>query len=145
MQVVFVATSIIVAIKEEFLYRGVLQNVLETKGRPLRAVILSNIIFMLYHYGAQPFTIGNLTEIFTAGCILGFIYASSGSLMLVIVLHAIYDAIWSLTPVLTSPLPRSVGSVTLVVAFVLCVVWVTRSNHRFQLTALPCFAQQGRS
>ncbi len=72
-QTVFAVTSVAVAFKEEFLYRGVLQNILEGRLGLWWALVLSNIVFTLYHYGAQPFTAWNLTEMFATGCILGLL------------------------------------------------------------------------
>jgi membrane protease YdiL (CAAX protease family) len=133
-QMVFALTSVAVAVKEEFLYRGVLQNLFESRLRVFGAVVLSNIVFTLYHYGAQPFTVLNLTEIFAAGCLLGLVYALSGSMLLVIGLHAVTDAIWSFTPILESPLPRPLGSVLLLTALGFCAMWALRSNYVFQPT-----------
>jgi membrane protease YdiL (CAAX protease family) len=128
MQMVFAATSIAVAFKEEFLYRGVLQNIVEPRLGLLKGVIVSNIVFTLYHYGAQPFTLWNVIEIFTAGCILGLLYSATGSLMLVIAIHAVNDAIWSFTPLVTTPLPRPLGSLLLISGAGLVLVWLLRSN-----------------
>ncbi len=129
-QLVFAVTSVAVAFKEEFLYRGILQNILESRLGVLQAIIFSNVMFTLYHYGAQPFTAWNLTEIFSAGCILGLLYAATGSLMLAIAIHALNDAVWSFTPILTSPLPRPLGSVLLITALILCCVWVCALTRR---------------
>ena len=129
-QVVFAVASLAVALKEEALYRGVLQNIIETRYGLLASIVVSNLVFTLYHYGAQPFTLLNLTEIFAAGCILGLLYARTGSLGLVVGLHAVNDAIWSFTPLLSSPLPRPLGSTLLLAALGLCVMWAVRSNRR---------------
>jgi membrane protease YdiL (CAAX protease family) len=133
-QLVFAFTSVAVAFKEEVLYRGILQNMLEPRVGLVFALVVSNTVFALYHYGAQPFTLLSLTEIFTAGCILGLMYATSGSLMLVIAVHAVNDAIWSFTPLLSSPLPRPIGSALLIAALGLCVMWALRSHKQFQPT-----------
>jgi len=101
---VFAITSMIVAVREEVLYRGVLQNLLERRCGRLAALLLSNVVFTLYHYGAQPFTAFGLVELFSMGCVFGLIYGKNGSLMIPIVLHAAYDAAWSLGPLITTPL-----------------------------------------
>lgn len=134
-QIVFAATSVAVALKEEVLYRGVLQNLLESRLGVLTAVALSNVVFTLYHYGAQPFTAWNLTEIFLSGSALGLLYAATGSLLLAVAVHAVNDAIWAFTPILGSPLPKPLGSVLIFSAVVLCAMWLLRSNNAFQATA----------
>ena len=134
-QIVFAATSAVVALKEEALYRGVLQTFLESRLGVLTAVALSNVGFTLYHYGAQPFTAWNLAEIFLAGCALGLLYAATGSLLLAVAVHAVNDAIWAFTPILGSPLPKPLGSVLIFSAVVLCAMWLLRSNNAFQPTA----------
>lgn len=131
-QTVFAVTSVVVALKEEFLYRGVLQNLLQERLSLLWAVVVSNVVFTLYHYGAQPFTAWTLAEIFAAGCFLGLFYAVTGSLTLVVVIHALNDAIWSFTPILEAPLPRPIGSMLLLSALGFCAMWALRSNHVFQ-------------
>ncbi len=127
-QTVFAVTSVAVAFKEEFLYRGVLQNILEGRLGLWWALVLSNIVFTLYHYGAQPFTAWNLTEMFATGCILGLLYATTGSMTLVIGFHALVDAFWSFTPFLSSPSPKPWGSVLGLTALVLCAIWTLRSG-----------------
>ncbi len=127
-QIVFAATSLVVALKEEVLYRGVLQNVLESRLGVLWAIALSNVAFTLYHYGAQPFTAWNLTELFLTGCLLGLLYVATGSLLLAVAVHAIDDVIWSFTPILKSPLPKPVGSALVFIAVGLCAMWLLRSN-----------------
>lgn len=133
-QLVFAVASIAVAVKEEFLYRGVLQNILEPRLGLLMGIIASNVVFTLYHYGAQPFTPWNAVEIFTAGCILGLLYSATGSLMLVIVIHAVNDAIWSFTPLLATPMPRPLGTLLLISSASLILAWLLRSNYVFQPT-----------
>jgi membrane protease YdiL (CAAX protease family) len=136
-QVVFALTSVVVGLREEFLYRGVLQTILESKVGLAQAVLLSNVVFTLCHYGAPSFAGWNIVEIFCAGCILGLLYAATGSLTLVVAVHAVNDAIWSFTPILASPLPRPLGSAILATALILCAMWSLRSNKRFQPTPSP--------
>jgi membrane protease YdiL (CAAX protease family) len=38
------------------------------------------------------------------GCVLGLLYAVTGSLLAPIALHAVYDALWSAGPLLDTPL-----------------------------------------
>jgi membrane protease YdiL (CAAX protease family) len=129
-KVVFALTSIAVAAKEELLYRGALQTLLARRTTWLCAIVLSNIVFTLYHYGAQPFTAHNILEFFAMGCMLGLIYYGTGSLTTVITVHAVYDAIWTFTPIMPQPFPRAWGSLMLLVALSLCVAWALQRARR---------------
>jgi len=103
-RVVFALTSVVVAVREEVFYRGVIQSLLAKRFGFAVALVASNIIFVLYHYGAQPLHLVGITEIFAIGCVLGLIYRATGTLLAPIALHAAYDAMWSLGPIIT-PLP----------------------------------------
>jgi membrane protease YdiL (CAAX protease family) len=100
---VFALTSIAVALHEEILYRGALQTLLEQRYGAWPALLLSNLAFVAFHYGAQPYTLFMLVEIFAMGCVLGLIYRQTGKLWPPILLHAAYDAAWSLGPWTTAP------------------------------------------
>jgi membrane protease YdiL (CAAX protease family) len=127
---VFAFTSIVVAIHEEFVYRGVLQNLLERRSGRFTAVVISNVVFTLYHYGAQPFVPWNLVSLFAVGCIFGLMYSITGSLLFVIALHAIDDALWAFSPFLTPPWPQMEGAVLTALALVVCTGWASlRSNN----------------
>lgn len=102
-RIVFALTSIVVAAREELLYRGVIQTLLARRLSFPATLIVSNVIFVLYHYGAQPLYLVGTTEIFAIGCILGLIYRATGTLLAPIALHAAYDALWSFGPLLTPP------------------------------------------
>ncbi|MEO0794949.1 MAG: CPBP family intramembrane glutamic endopeptidase [Verrucomicrobiota bacterium] len=111
---VYAATSIAIGIREEFVYRGVLQQVLQDRLGLLWALLISNIIFVFYHYGSLPFTTWNVFQFFVAGSILGIIYYQTQSIWLVAILHIFYDVIWSLTPILPQPFPLWLGYILLV-------------------------------
>ncbi|HEY5719145.1 MAG TPA: CPBP family intramembrane glutamic endopeptidase [Gammaproteobacteria bacterium] len=125
-QVVFALTSVVVGLREELLYRGVVQNLLEPRLGWVGAIVVSNVIFTLYHYGAWPFTFLNLLEFFTVGCLVGLLYWGSGSLWLVVAFHAAYDAVWSFTPLLPAPLSQAWGAVLQVAALLLAALWAAR-------------------
>jgi membrane protease YdiL (CAAX protease family) len=109
----FAVTSLAVGVREELAYRGVLQTLLTGKFGFWTALILSNIVFVVYHYGAQPLTIWNVFQLFSFGCVLGVVFYLTQSLVLVAVLHALYDAIYCYTPLLSNPLSLWVGAVLL--------------------------------
>jgi membrane protease YdiL (CAAX protease family) len=49
-----------------------------------------------------------------AGLLMGIVYARTQNLWLVICLHTVFDAIWSVTPVFSPPFPYSVGVLVLI-------------------------------
>ena len=95
---VYALTSIVVAAREELLYRGVFLNLMARRFDPGPALFYTGIVFVLYHYKAQPFTLPAIVEIFCWSYVLGMIYLQYRSLLLIIVIHALYDAAWSLSP-----------------------------------------------
>lgn len=108
-RILFALTSIVVGIREEFFYRGILQNLLESKVELPQALLASNALFTVYHYGAQPFTLEGIIGLFTMGCVQGLIYSRSGSILAVITLHAVYDAPFAFSPFLADPLAAPWG------------------------------------
>lgn len=125
-QWVFALCSIAVAVREEFFYRGVLQNLLEQRLGWLWAIGLSNVLFVGYHYGAQPFTLSTLVGLFAGGTILGLLYRGTGSLVLVIAVHALYDVLWSLAPLATSLFPEVMAAALGVIAALFVLAWGLR-------------------
>ncbi len=115
--------SVPVAIKEELLFRGIVQNLLEARLGLLAAVIGTNVLFVVWHIGALPSSLWTFSQVFLAGSLLGFVYARSGSIALVIGLHALYDAIFSFTPILPKPFNQNWGFVVLAPAFSLIAYW----------------------
>lgn len=124
---VFAATSIVVAIHEEFLFRGIVQNLLARRWGMLKAIGMTSALMTLWHVGALPLTLFNFWQVFAISCMLGLIYAATGSMVLVVTVHALYDAIWSATPVLAKPLAAHWGSILLLASLVLTWLWVRRA------------------
>jgi len=127
-QVIFALTSVVVGLREEILYRGVLQNLLEPRAGWFGAIVLSNIVFTLYHYGAWPFTPDYVLEFLLVGGAMGLIYAGTGSLWLTIAAHSIYDALWSFTPILAPPLAKGWGMGLEALTFVLLALWAWKTR-----------------
>lgn len=121
---VFAATSIVVAIHEEFLFRGIMQTLIARRGGTLKAIGITSAVMTVWHIGALPLNVFNFWQVFAISCMLGLIYAATQSILLVVVLHALYDASWSATPVLPSPLAWHWGSVLLLAALLLTWWWV---------------------
>ena len=59
---VFAATSFVVGLREELAYRGVFQNLLRQRFGFWVSLLISNIVFVVYHYGVQPFTVLNILQ-----------------------------------------------------------------------------------
>jgi len=122
-RIVFAVTSIAVALREEVFYRGILLSLLARRLGFAKALVVSNILFVLYHYGAQPLYLVGTTEIFVMGCVLGLLYQATGTLLAPIALHAIYDALWSLGPIVM-PLPDIFRIPLHLLGLVLIVSWM---------------------
>lgn len=101
----FVATSFVVGLREELAYRGILQRLLTPRVGIVASLGVSNFLFLLYHWGIQPFALHYVLQVILCGTILGLVYHLSGSLLLVVGLHSIYDAIDFFTPFLKPRLP----------------------------------------
>jgi membrane protease YdiL (CAAX protease family) len=124
-RVLFAATSIAVALHEEFFYRGILQAWLANRTGVVPAIIYSNLVFALYHWGTQ-----SLLQVFVIGCILGLVFAITRSLLLVVVLHAAYDALWAIAPFLFNVLEEPWRTCMLLVSLALVGIWfIVVSRH----------------
>jgi len=109
-RVVFALTSFVVGLREELVYRAILQNLLEEKLGRFGAILLASTIFALYHYGSESalnYSLQRFLELFVFGCIFGLIYRISGSLLLVAILHSILDLIYAISPVVHRPFSRA--------------------------------------
>ena len=110
---VFAATSIVVGFREEFFYRGILQNFLRTRFLLPLTLLISNLLFLFYHYGVQPFTPTSILMMFFAGIVFGLAYELTGSLVLVALLHGAYDIAWAYSPYLAHPVSDYIGALVL--------------------------------
>lgn len=122
-RVVFLTTSVFVAIHEEFLFRAIVQNHIFANRKPLVAITLTSAIMTVWHVGVvNPFFFA-FAQIFIISFILGLIYEKSGSILLVIAIHTLYDAAWLLTPALTNPLWYDYGLIPLAISLVFALFW----------------------
>lgn len=119
----FACTSLFVAIKEEFLFRGILQNLLDQKLGSLKAIFLTSIAFTVWHIGVWDFTVWVVGQIFFASVLLGVVYVYGGSIVAVIAIHTVYDAIFSFTPLVPQPLPENWGFLPLLAAMFALTYW----------------------
>lgn len=118
---VYVATSIVVALKEEIAFRALIQNLIAKRLGNGAAILLTTALFTAYHIGAIPLELFAYGQVVLASLLLGIVYVRTQSLWLVIWLHAIYDALWSLTSIATGPLLAYRYGLLLLVAPVLLV------------------------
>ena len=119
----FALTSIPVAIKEEFLFRGIVQNLLESRYGQMRAVFYASVIFTAWHIGTWEPSVWIFSQIFFVGLVLGMVYIRTGSIWAAIVLHALYDAVFSFTPLVRPPLDQNWGFVPLAITVVAVSYW----------------------
>ena len=128
--VLFSIDNVVVAVREELVYRGVLQTLLERRMRAGRAIALSNVLFLVYHVGAFDFTPPRMLTILLVGAALGMVYAGTGSLRAPIVLHFVYDTIIVFRPLMPGPqslvLSALVEMGLQIVAVVLLALWLRR-------------------
>jgi membrane protease YdiL (CAAX protease family) len=77
---VWVVTALLVAIGEEFVFRGVLQTSLSSKVRPWASILVASAVFGALHVWRFP-------SAFMLGIFLGVLYEMSGSLLAPIIAH----------------------------------------------------------
>lgn len=127
--IMFAISSIPVGIKEEFLFRGIMQNLLTERFGVLKGILITSTVFTLWHVGVWEPSLWTFGEIFLASVLIGLVYVRSGSIATVIVLHAVYDAIYCFTPLMTPPLQENWGFVPMLVALALVAVWARRNGR----------------
>lgn len=85
---VVINALVLASIGEELVFRGLLQPALsQWARRPWAALVVTSILFGLIHF-PYPDTIAPLIAF---GMILGYLYAKTGSLTLVILVHALFN------------------------------------------------------
>ncbi|MES2200143.1 MAG: CPBP family intramembrane glutamic endopeptidase [Chlamydiota bacterium] len=91
---VFISAPVI----EEFLFRGLLQNLLKQYVSRKSALVIAAFFFAFIHISPAQ-GLGNISlffSLFTFGCFLGFVYERQGSLLASIALHMTFNAITTL-------------------------------------------------
>ena len=131
----FAVTSLPVAIKEEFLFRGIVQNLLESKYGQMRAVFYASVIFTAWHIGTWEPSVWTFGQIFFVGLVLGLVYIRTGSILAVIMLHTLYDAVFSFTPLVRPPLDQNWGFVPLAIAVVAVFYWAQAGKSKNDATS----------
>ncbi|NGX37509.1 MAG: hypothetical protein K1000chlam2_00665 [Chlamydiae bacterium] len=100
LSLVFALLSILVLAPfiEEFLFRGVLQTYCKKRLGPHAAIIISALLFSLFHISTGQ-GLGNISlvvSLFLLGGFLGFLYERQGSLWAPIGLHMAFNAVSAL-------------------------------------------------
>ncbi|MEQ1677104.1 MAG: CPBP family intramembrane glutamic endopeptidase, partial [Chitinophagaceae bacterium] len=90
------ATSMIVALFEEYLFRGVLFTAFQKYMSPLKTLLLTSFLFMVYHYQAQPLV--GWPYLFIMGVLFGNFRLRGTGLCRLILLHGLVDAAFFLYP-----------------------------------------------
>jgi membrane protease YdiL (CAAX protease family) len=125
----FAITSLFVAIKEEFLFRGIVQNLLGQKLGAWKAICLTSFVFTIWHMGVWDLTLWVFSQKFVASVLLGTIYIYGGSIVVVVAIHALYDALFSFTPLIPQPLPENWGFLPLVASLLVVSYWALSSGR----------------
>lgn len=105
------------------MYRAVLINMLQPRVGVLGAILISTVLFLVYHYGALPLAPLPAIEVVCMSLLLGIVYTYSGSLLFVVALHSLYDAIWFFGPYVNPPLPDVWRPAFLFAGVALVVIW----------------------
>jgi membrane protease YdiL (CAAX protease family) len=92
----FAFTAMAVGIKEEILFRGVIQNYLMHRLGFTKSVLLTSFLFAVWHVGVGPTTFPDYAHIFLASVVLGVLYVRTGSILLTIATHVAYDTLFAL-------------------------------------------------
>ena len=90
-----ISVIIIAPIIEEFLFRGVLQNLLKKFMNRSLAILATSVIFSFFHFAISQ-KLANITilgSLFILGAFLSFLYEKQKSLISPIFLHATFNAI----------------------------------------------------
>lgn len=126
----FALSSLPVGIKEEIVFRGVPQQLLGQRMHGIKAIVVTSVVFVAWHVGVVSSVPWTFFEIFLASVLLGLIYYCSGSLVAVIAVHALYDALYALSPWLARPLALVWGPLLLLVAVGMVFFWATRMDRQ---------------
>jgi membrane protease YdiL (CAAX protease family) len=145
----FTITTFLIAVFEEFLCRGILFNLFLKKwNNPKKAVIISSLIFGIAHITqllsapGRPFGTGiSIILGFATGVFFAAIYLRSNNIWSVVLLHAIFDWLSNVPPILIQPVGKladmSLGSavinLALAAAFFLIGMFLKRKHVHLEV------------
>ncbi len=83
------------------MFRGVIQNLLQSKFGFAKAVLLTTAAFTAWHYGVVENTRWQFVLIFLVSIAIGVIYVRTGNIWVAVALHAVFDALLALPTLVT--------------------------------------------
>jgi len=93
---IFIISNIAIGTMEESVFRGYLTQIFDSKYKKVLTIILSGLIFALFHLILADMNLNNrilwlVFELIPAGLLLGWVFVKTKSLMLVIGIHSAYN------------------------------------------------------
>jgi membrane protease YdiL (CAAX protease family) len=84
-----------VGFSEEVVYRGFIQSRLQRVTSPLKAIVISSFIFMLFHINTFELVplLFRLCRVFMIGFVFGFTYYRTDNLLGIVIIHGLMDGI----------------------------------------------------
>ncbi len=125
--VILSVAAIPVGLHEEFFARGIVQNLIVDRLGAVWGVLLAAVIFALWHVGAAPDNAINFAGIAVAGIVFGVVYLKTGSIALVVALHAIYDSLFSF-PAVFGEINPIFGLLSLMIGAAVVGIWAGRKT-----------------
>ena len=90
-------TFLLVAIPEEMFFRGILQNLLETRSKPWIALVIASVLFGLSHFNkGASFNWRYVLLAAIAGVFYGRAWHARRELLASVITHTVVDVVWSL-------------------------------------------------
>lgn len=122
------ATSLLVALYEEVIFRGIgLGSFLSSGITPAKSIILSSMLFSLFHIGYLADIGFNIIFLFLntfmMGFILGYIYYKTKNILLAISIHFLWDFTVFMNQQLPTPKIALVTTIILLATTVLYFSW----------------------
>lgn len=125
-QGLFAISGLVAGFREELLYRGMIQQTLQKCYKPLIALLLAAIVFMLSHIQYIYYEQFNgLLLIFCSGIIFGCVFLYTNNVLITALVHGVYDALLSVK-LLPSFLPNAL-QFPLLLAIMLSFLVLSRS------------------
>lgn len=93
-----ILVSVLAGVGEEILIRGALQSFLVSLSSPVIGIIVASLIFGLLHFLTKTYVL--IT--FLIGLVFAIAFHLSGSMLLVMVAHSVYD-IWAFAMIVKFP------------------------------------------
>lgn len=120
-----------VGIKEELLFRGLLQNLLNRRMGQAMAAVLAAALATLWHVGVVEHALWSYGLIFLANVFIGLVYARTGSLLLAIGVHTAYDVLFALPSLnwFRSPVPIAVCMLSYAIGMT-CFGWLAAGQRK---------------